>query len=53
VKSCLISCEAQIGSGLSILCGFAINEIAEAFLSNKDAINKRLFKAKENLRRKN
>jgi predicted RNA polymerase sigma factor len=33
-----------------ILCGFGIDEIAEAFLSNKETINKRLFRAKEKLR---
>jgi RNA polymerase sigma factor (sigma-70 family) len=45
-----ISQEAQIGLSLRILCGFGIDEIAEAFLTNKDAINKRLFRAKERLR---
>jgi RNA polymerase sigma-70 factor (ECF subfamily) len=42
--------EAQIGLALRILCGFGIDEIAEAFLSNKETINKRLFRAKEKLR---
>jgi RNA polymerase sigma factor (sigma-70 family) len=42
--------EAQIGLSLRILCGFGIDEIAEAFLSNKETINKRLFRAKEKLR---
>jgi len=45
-----ISSEAQIGLALRILCGFGIDEIAEAFLSNKETINKRLFRAKEKLR---
>jgi predicted RNA polymerase sigma factor len=45
-----ISPEAQIGLALRILCGFGINEIAHAFLSNKETINKRLFRAKEKLR---
>ena len=45
-----ISSEAQIGLSLRILCGFGIDEIAEAFLSNKETINKRLFRAKEKLR---
>jgi RNA polymerase sigma-70 factor (ECF subfamily) len=45
-----IASEAQIGLALRILCGFGIDEIAEAFLSNKDTINKRLFRAKEKLR---
>jgi predicted RNA polymerase sigma factor len=42
--------EAQIGLSLRILCGFGIEEIADAFLSNKETINKRLFRAKEKLR---
>jgi RNA polymerase sigma-70 factor (ECF subfamily) len=45
-----ISPEAQIGLSLRILCGFGIEEIADAFLTNKDTINKRLFRAKEKLR---
>lgn len=46
----IISAEAQIGLALRILCGFGIEEIAEAFLTNKETINKRLFRAKEKLR---
>jgi RNA polymerase sigma factor (sigma-70 family) len=42
--------EAQIGLSLRILCGFGIDEIGDAFLTNKEAINKRLFRAKEKLR---
>jgi RNA polymerase sigma factor (sigma-70 family) len=42
--------EAQIGLSLRILCGFGIEEIADAFLSNKETINKRLFRAREKLR---
>lgn len=45
-----IASEAQMGLALRILCGFGIDEIAEAFLSNKETINKRLFRAKEKLR---
>ena len=45
-----IASEAQIGLALRILCGFSIDEIAAAFLSRKDTINKRLFRAKEKLR---
>jgi len=45
-----ISPEAQIGLSLRILCGFGIDEIAEAFLTNKETINKRLFRAKEKIR---
>jgi RNA polymerase sigma factor (sigma-70 family) len=45
-----ISPEAQIGLSLRILCGFGIEEVADAFLTNKETINKRLFRAKEKLR---
>jgi RNA polymerase sigma-70 factor (ECF subfamily) len=48
-----IASEAQIGLALRILCGFGIDEIAEAFLTNKETINKRLFRAKEKLRNEN
>jgi len=48
-----ISAEAQIGLSLRILCGFGIEEIADAFLTNKETINKRLFRAKETLRQEN
>jgi len=46
----VIPVEAQIGLSLRILCGFGIDEIATAFLTNKETINKRLFRAKEKLR---
>ncbi|HMH22201.1 MAG TPA: sigma-70 family RNA polymerase sigma factor [Puia sp.] len=45
-----IPAEAQIGLSLRILCGFGIEEIADAFLTSKETINKRLFRAKEKLR---
>jgi RNA polymerase sigma factor (sigma-70 family) len=45
-----ISSEAQVGLSLRILCGFGIEDIADAFLTNKETINKRLFRAKEKLR---
>src|SRR6476646_7792945 len=45
-----IPAESQIGLSLRILCGFGIEEIATAFLTNKETINKRLFRAKEKLR---
>src|SRR5579871_2291884 len=48
-----IPMEAQIGLSLRILCGFGIDEIANAFLTNKETINKRLFRAKEKLRTEN
>lgn len=45
-----VSPEAQVGLSLRILCGFGIEEIAAAFLTSKETINKRLFRAKEKLR---
>ncbi len=45
-----ISSEAQIGLSLNILCGFGAEEIADAFLSTKETIYKRLARAKEKLR---
>jgi len=49
----VIPSNAQIGLALRILCGFGIEEIAEAFLTTKQTINKRLFRAKEKLRSAN
>lgn len=40
-----IPVEAQVGLALRILCGFGIEEIADAFLTNKETINKRLYRA--------
>jgi RNA polymerase sigma factor (sigma-70 family) len=45
-----IPVEAQIGLALRILCGFGIDEIANAFLSNRETITKRLMRAREKLR---
>ncbi len=45
-----IPVESQIGLSLRILCGFGIDEIANAFLTNKETIHKRLTRAKEKLR---
>ena len=46
----VISSEAQIALALRILCGFSIPEIATAFITSKETINKRLYRAKEKLR---
>jgi len=43
--------EAQICLALQILCGFSVEEIVSAFLSNKETIKKRLLRARENLRK--
>jgi RNA polymerase sigma factor (sigma-70 family) len=48
-----ITTEAQIGLSLNILCGFGAEEIADAFLSNKETIYKRLSRAKEKLKAEN
>lgn len=45
-----IPAEGQISLALRLLCGFGVGEIADAFLTNKETINKRLFRAKEKLR---
>lgn len=42
--------EAQIGLALSLLCGFGVDEIAQAFLTNTKNIYKRLQRAKQKLR---
>ncbi len=46
----ILSLESQIALILRILCGFGIEEIADAFLTNKETIHKRLARAKEKLR---
>ncbi len=48
-----IPAESQIGLALRILCGFGIEEIANAFFSNKETISKRLLRAKEKLKQEN
>ena len=51
ICSPVIRVESQIGLSLRILCGFGIEEIAEAFLTNKETINKRLYRAKEKIKK--
>ncbi|XDD47500.1 RNA polymerase sigma factor [Leptospira sp. WS39.C2] len=46
----IIPVESQIGLALRILCGFSIEDVALAFFTNKETINKRLYRAKEILR---
>jgi RNA polymerase sigma factor (sigma-70 family) len=46
----VLSLESQVALTLRILCGFGIDEIADAFLTNRETINKRLFRGKEKLR---
>lgn len=45
-----ISPDAQVGLSLNILCGFGAEEIADAFLTNRETMYKRLARAKEKLR---
>jgi RNA polymerase sigma-70 factor (ECF subfamily) len=45
-----ISKSLQISLALRILCGFSVDEIANAFLCKKSVINKRLYRAKIKLR---
>jgi RNA polymerase sigma factor (sigma-70 family) len=47
------SAEAQICLALQILCGFSVEEIANAFLTKTETIKKRLLRAKANLRNDN
>lgn len=42
--------EAQIALALNLFCGFSINEIADAFLVNKEVVYKRIQRAKEKLK---
>jgi RNA polymerase sigma factor (sigma-70 family) len=45
-----IPLEAQVSLALRVLCGFTIEEIAQALLTTKATINKRLYRAKSTLR---
>ena len=49
----VISYEAQISLMLKTLCGLSIREIANAFLTNEETIQKRLYRTKEKLRDEN
>ncbi len=44
---------SQICLALRILCGFSIEEIAMALLSNKETINKKLYRAKKTIKERN
>ncbi len=44
------SSEAQVALALNLLCGFGVQEIADAFLTNKEVIYKRINRAKEKLK---
>ncbi len=46
----LLSAEAQIALILKTLCGFSVTEIAKAFVTNYDTIEKRLYRARQSFR---
>jgi len=48
-----ISEDTQISLILKILCGFSISEIASAFLTSSETINKRLVRGRKELRKSN
>jgi RNA polymerase sigma-70 factor (ECF subfamily) len=45
-----ISREAQVALALKLLCGFGVQEIADAFLTSREVIYKRLSRATDKLR---
>jgi len=45
-----ISADSQIALALKTLCGFSISEIAKAFLTTEENINKRLVRARQKIR---
>lgn len=45
-----ISGDSQVALALNLLCGFGIQEIADAFITNKEVIYKRLNRAKDKLK---
>ena len=45
-----IPAESQIALALKVLCGLSSKEIARAFLTNEETINKRIYRAKEKIR---
>lgn len=45
-----IPSESQVALALNLLCGFGVQEIADAYLTNKTVIYKRLSRAKEKLK---
>lgn len=45
-----LSAEAQVALILKTLCGFSVTEIAKAFVTGNDTIEKRLYRARQNFR---
>jgi len=48
-----IPTQSQVALALNLLCGFGIQEIADAYLTNKEVIYKRLQRAKQKLKEAN
>lgn len=48
-----LNTESQIALTLKTLCGFGVQEVANALLSSKSTINKRLYRAKNTIRESN
>jgi len=46
----LVSPEAQVALALQLLCGFSVEEIAGVFLTSRETVKKRLYRAREILR---
>ncbi len=47
-----ISIEGQLSFALRVLCGFGVEEISRALLTQKSTINKRIYRVKEQFRKK-
>lgn len=45
--------ESQICLALQVLCGFSVEEIADAFLTQRETVKKRLYRARKTLRNDN
>lgn len=45
-----LNSESQLCIALRILCGFSTDEISKALLSNKESVNKKLYRAKKTLK---
>ncbi|MCF0074061.1 sigma-70 family RNA polymerase sigma factor [Dyadobacter sp. CY261] len=49
----LIPADSQVALALNLLCGFGVQEIADAFLVHKEVVYKRIQRAKEKLKEGN
>ena len=47
-----IPVDSRVVLALKTLCGFSIEEIAKSFLTNKETINKKLYRAREKIKEK-